>query len=129
MGIGDGYCDNDWNNEDCLYDGGDCCSCTCEHDWDDDYGCSADGRGFDCKDPSAPCIGEDPTGDAANFTTDDDDAGSMSYEFTTWDDDMPVAAAEPGEENSGLRVELPAKSLFLGVALGFLFPLWAFRTC
>lgn len=27
---GDGYCDADLNNEDCGYDGGDCCICTCE---------------------------------------------------------------------------------------------------
>ncbi|CAN0021304.1 unnamed protein product, partial [Scytosiphon promiscuus] len=27
--IGDGYCDDDNNNADCAYDGGDCCECTC----------------------------------------------------------------------------------------------------
>ncbi len=89
LGIGNGYCDRDLNNEDCLYDGGDCCECTCEYDWDDDYACSADGSGFDCKDPSAPCIGEDLTGDDAYSTTDNDyttDEG-ISYDFTTWQDD------------------------------------------
>ncbi|CAM9833989.1 unnamed protein product, partial [Ectocarpus sp. 12 AP-2014] len=29
-GIGDGWCDEDNNNELCAYDGGDCCECTCE---------------------------------------------------------------------------------------------------
>ena len=39
--IGDGYCDDDTNNEDCLFDGGDCCGynvityycteCFCHH--------------------------------------------------------------------------------------------------
>ncbi|CAM9830144.1 unnamed protein product, partial [Ectocarpus sp. 12 AP-2014] len=28
--IGDGYCSEDLNKEECAYDGGDCCSCTCE---------------------------------------------------------------------------------------------------
>ena len=27
--MGDGFCDNILNNEDCEYDGGDCCECTC----------------------------------------------------------------------------------------------------
>lgn len=26
MWIGDDYCDSDLNNQNCLYDGGDCCS-------------------------------------------------------------------------------------------------------
>ncbi len=120
--IGDGYCDPDLNNAECNYDGGDCCSCTCEQPWDDDFGCS----GVDCKDPDAACFGEESNMDDGFWYIDDD--ASMSYEFTTWDDDLPIAAADAGEENSGLRVELPAKSLFLGVALGFLFPLWAFST-
>ena len=54
-GIGNGFCEPELNNSDCLYDGGDCCSCTCETAWDDDWGCVA----IDCKDPSAPCVGED----------------------------------------------------------------------
>ena len=44
--IGDGSCDAENNNEDCLYDGGDCCFCTCTHD---DCGI---GR-FSCEDPDA----------------------------------------------------------------------------
>ncbi|CAN0372776.1 unnamed protein product, partial [Ectocarpus fasciculatus] len=27
--VSDGYCDPDNNNEECQYDGGDCCSCDC----------------------------------------------------------------------------------------------------
>eukprot|EP00903_Cladosiphon_okamuranus_P008222 g7915.t1 len=84
LSIGDGYCNSRNNNELCLYDGGDCCSCTCTYEWDDDYGCSEDGSGFDCKDPSVPCFGEEPTLDD-DF---DDDAFSMSYEF------MPVFMPE-----------------------------------
>ncbi|CAN0390142.1 unnamed protein product, partial [Ascophyllum nodosum] len=26
---GNGYCDNDLNREECAWDGGDCCACTC----------------------------------------------------------------------------------------------------
>ena len=70
--IGNGYCDSELNNADCAYDGGDCCSCTCEYAWDDDYACRADGSGFDCKDPSAPCLGEEP---------------AMSYDFVPWSQD------------------------------------------
>ncbi len=104
------------NTPECNYDGGDCCSCTCEKARDNDYVCS----GVDCKDPDAACFGEE-----SNMDRYIDDDASVSYEFTAWDDDLPIAAADAGEESSGLRVELPARSLFLGAALGFLFPLWA----
>ncbi len=102
------------NNAVCLYDGGDCCSCTCEPEYDDDNSCSR----LDCKDPEAPCYGgEDDTTDGyaddttdgyadditdgyADDTTDtdmsygffpwepeaDDDA-AMSYEFGPWEPD------------------------------------------
>ncbi|CAM9947262.1 unnamed protein product, partial [Ascophyllum nodosum] len=43
--IGDGSCDAENNNEECLYDGGDCCFCTCAHD-----SCHSVGR-FSCVDP------------------------------------------------------------------------------
>ncbi|MEO0350853.1 MAG: hypothetical protein AAF282_12490, partial [Cyanobacteria bacterium P01_A01_bin.15] len=35
-------------------------SCTCESLWDDDYSCSNQ-HGFDCKNPAAPCFGEEST--------------------------------------------------------------------
>ena len=44
--IGDGRCDPENNNQGCLYDGGDCCSCTCV---DDTYNCGMDG--YPCVDP------------------------------------------------------------------------------
>eukprot|EP00903_Cladosiphon_okamuranus_P014629 g13565.t1 len=53
--VGDGYCDSRNNNELCGYDGGDCCSCTCEKDVD--YQCREDD--FACIDPSAPCVDDD----------------------------------------------------------------------
>ena len=55
-----------------------CCECTCENAWGDDYACSVDGAGFDCQDPSAPCLGEEPT---------------LSYEFVPWgyDDDHAMS--------------------------------------
>ncbi|CAN0196406.1 unnamed protein product, partial [Hapterophycus canaliculatus] len=51
--IGDGYCDFSNNNEECDWDGGDCCPCTCD-DSDTLYACG----GYDCLDPtvSTDCI-------------------------------------------------------------------------
>ncbi|CAN0145175.1 unnamed protein product, partial [Ectocarpus sp. 12 AP-2014] len=52
--VGDGYCDAENNNETCLYDGGDCCECTC--DTDATYPCGTpeydclDSRGTTCDD-------------------------------------------------------------------------------
>ena len=43
-GIGNGRCDAENNNEGCLYDGGDCCLCTCIH-----LDCGIEG--FACVDP------------------------------------------------------------------------------
>ncbi|CAN0370169.1 unnamed protein product, partial [Ectocarpus sp. 8 AP-2014] len=61
-GVGNGWCDDENNNELCDYDGGDCCECTCvappaDDAWDDDLdtddllfvGC---GGGFSCIDPN-----------------------------------------------------------------------------
>ncbi|CAM9719167.1 unnamed protein product [Pylaiella littoralis] len=47
--IGDGYCDDVLNNEDCGYDDGDCCACECKPYLD--YTCST--GGFNCVDPHA----------------------------------------------------------------------------
>ncbi|CAN0376865.1 unnamed protein product [Pylaiella littoralis] len=75
--IGDGYCDPGNNKAECGWDGGDCCSCTCESKWDDEWSCSAY-YGFDCKDTSAPCYGENPY-----LSTEE----PMSYVFV--DDSVP----------------------------------------
>ncbi|CAM9139733.1 unnamed protein product, partial [Ectocarpus sp. 12 AP-2014] len=60
-GFGDGYCQQQNNNAECGYDGGDCCECTCQspYDNDDDWHCSPDGYGFACIDPDAPCVDDD----------------------------------------------------------------------
>eukprot|EP00903_Cladosiphon_okamuranus_P014617 g13555.t1 len=97
LGIGDGYCHSGNNNELCLYDGGDCCSCTCEYEYDDDYPCSADGSGFDCKDPSVPCFGEENTKDD-DFSYEDDDDYAMSYEFVPWEQDGPLPTVDDAVE-------------------------------
>lgn len=55
--MSDGVCHTQNNNEACGYDGGDCCSCTCEDG--PDYSCGQRGVGFFCVDPGAPCV--DPT--------------------------------------------------------------------
>ena len=49
LSIQNGYCDIDNNNEGCLYDGGDCCLCTCR-DWSY-YECGE--YGYNCSDPDA----------------------------------------------------------------------------
>lgn len=73
------------------YDGGDCCSCTCDPENSIYYTVSnADliactEASFDCKDTSASCYGE-------VFFPDDDDESmsmsmsfeSMSYEYVDW---------------------------------------------
>ncbi|CAN0426585.1 unnamed protein product, partial [Ectocarpus sp. 12 AP-2014] len=83
-GIGNGWCDRNNNKEECGYDGGDCCSCTCESPWDDDYYCSSEYGSFDCKDPNASCFGEETTGsDDFSFH---DDYEPMSYEFVPWEE-------------------------------------------
>eukprot|EP00752_Nemacystus_decipiens_P018348 g16460.t1 len=58
--IGDGWCDLGNNKPECLYDGGDCCECTCDTgtDFDDDYRCN-ELTGFACIDPEAPCMDDD----------------------------------------------------------------------
>ena len=47
-GIGDGWCEEKNNNEGCLYDGGDCCICTCTKG--PHWYCGSDG--FSCVDPN-----------------------------------------------------------------------------
>ncbi|CAM9269151.1 unnamed protein product [Pylaiella littoralis] len=57
--IANGYCDYANNIADCGYDGGDCCSCTCDAEnnvYDnDDFVCTE----FACLDPDAPCADDD----------------------------------------------------------------------
>ena len=50
--IQDGYCDNNNNNEECDYDGGDCCECTCNNGLENNCGAN----GFFCRDPNSGCI-------------------------------------------------------------------------
>lgn len=51
--IGDGSCDDDNNNSDCLWDGGDCCSCTCQDG--PANSCGSSPEDFDCRNPDASC--------------------------------------------------------------------------
>lgn len=50
--VSDGDCDGLNNNEECGYDGGDCCECTCISRMDVTCGENA---GYDCVDPSSSC--------------------------------------------------------------------------
>ncbi|CAN0485268.1 unnamed protein product [Ectocarpus sp. 12 AP-2014] len=83
-GIGNGWCDTGNNKEECGYDGGDCCSCTCQSAWDDENSCSSEYTSFDCQDPSASCFGEGTTG-SDDFTF-DDDGKPISYDFVHWEE-------------------------------------------
>ncbi|MBT6433587.1 MAG: hypothetical protein HOK28_10870 [Deltaproteobacteria bacterium] len=77
--VADGWCDPENNNEECGWDGGDCCSSTCE---DSDYICGH--YGWDCEDPTA-CenTGEcDPT-----ENTDSDSEPNNS--FDEWCEQFP----------------------------------------
>ncbi|CAM9346075.1 unnamed protein product, partial [Ectocarpus sp. 12 AP-2014] len=80
--IDDGQCSEDLNTPECGYDGGDCCSCTCQSAWDEENSCSSEYPSFDCQDPSASCFGEGTTR-SDDFTFDDDDE-TMSYKFVAW---------------------------------------------
>ena len=53
--IGDFLCDNEKNNnEECAYDGGDCCPCTNFVSWYDDYVYQY--WDMFCRDPSSGCL-------------------------------------------------------------------------
>ncbi|CAM9718522.1 unnamed protein product, partial [Ectocarpus sp. 12 AP-2014] len=68
IGYGNGFCDEENNNEACGYDGGDCCECTCgrppeddtlDDDWSHEDWNGPCGRGFACIDPNAACVDDD----------------------------------------------------------------------
>ncbi|CAM9621229.1 unnamed protein product, partial [Laminaria digitata] len=70
----DGYCDLANNTEECGYDGGDCCECTCVATGE--FTCGGRGNGgFSCLDPSAPCVDDD---DVTTLPTTDDDSDSTT---------------------------------------------------
>lgn len=52
---GDSFCNEYNNNEDCSWDGGDCCACTCVDT--EDNTCA--GTSFNCIDPNAECFVEE----------------------------------------------------------------------
>ncbi|CAM9911793.1 unnamed protein product, partial [Ectocarpus sp. 4 AP-2014] len=91
----------------CLlgYDGGDCCSCTCESPLDDDYSCSSEYGSFDCKDPDASCFGEETTW-SDDFSTDDE---PMSYEFVPWEETESLPTVE-GAVEVGTKTEVGVSS-------------------
>ena len=52
--IGDYICHNEYNNEECGYDGGDCCRCTQFVSWSDDFIQGV--NDMFCRDPSSGCL-------------------------------------------------------------------------
>ena len=52
--IGNSICDNVNNNEECVYDGGDCCHCTNLLSWSDDI--AAERWDMFCRDPRSGCL-------------------------------------------------------------------------
>ncbi|CAM9253210.1 unnamed protein product [Ectocarpus sp. 12 AP-2014] len=92
LSLGDGVCDMPYNIQDCGYDGGDCCPCTClgsrDRGQDSDYACGS--SGYHCVDPTAPCLAEHETAlrelqagsDAdtgSTYTDDGSNTGEGSY--------------------------------------------------
>ncbi|CBJ34216.1 conserved unknown protein [Ectocarpus siliculosus] len=103
--MGNGWCDEENNNELCAYDGGDCCECTCESAWNDDYTCSSEHGIFNCKDPNASCFGEETTG-SDDFSTDDQ---PMSYEFVPWEETEALPTVD-GAVEVGTKTEVGVSS-------------------
>ncbi|CBJ33705.1 conserved unknown protein [Ectocarpus siliculosus] len=103
--MGNGWCDEENNNELCAYDGGDCCECTCESAWNDDYTCSSEHGTFNCKDPNASCFGEETTG-SDDFSTDDQ---PMSYEFVPWEETEALPTVD-GAVEVGTKTEVGVSS-------------------
>ncbi|CAM9716325.1 unnamed protein product [Ectocarpus sp. 12 AP-2014] len=85
---GDGKCHEDLNTEVCGYDGGDCCSCTCEPVA---FNCGGE---YNCIDPEAVCV-EDDDGDGGELTTaeleDDGITDEMADDARTADDDTSAS--------------------------------------
>ena len=98
--IGDGYCDTSTNSEECAWDGGDCCRCTC---MPAKYQCTS----FTCLDPSAPndCPTVSPT-----VSPSDDDFGGSGTTVSSSDDYYVDDSGTNGttSEGSGLDCEQPA---------------------
>eukprot|EP00904_Undaria_pinnatifida_P003008 jgi/Undpi1/12708/HiC_scaffold_6.g02376.m1 len=70
--LSDGDCDLTNNIDECGYDGGDCCECTCVST--DEYTCGDDNHGgFACVDPGASCVEDD------DFEAPMESQGSYSY--------------------------------------------------
>ncbi|CAM9194521.1 unnamed protein product, partial [Laminaria digitata] len=78
----DGDCDVVNNTEECGYDGGDCCACTCVSSIEFTCG-DEDNGGFACIDSSAPCVDDDDftmTQDDFYMGYDDDFSASFTFE-------------------------------------------------
>ncbi|CAM9816260.1 unnamed protein product [Ectocarpus sp. 12 AP-2014] len=96
-GIGEGWCDSYNNKQECGYDGGDCCSYTCESVWDDDYTCGEDAF-FDCKDPSAACFGEETAAGNGDDSTGTSSDSNTEYEFVPWEQTEPLPTVDDAVE-------------------------------
>eukprot|EP00752_Nemacystus_decipiens_P002165 g2062.t1 len=96
--IGDGYCDtygDDTNNvEECGFDGGDCCICTCVSAA---YDCPDSSNNYDCLDTSAECYEEpgptpSPVAEPQEAETTEDSAAPPRFAGVT----SPSAGAAAG---------------------------------
>eukprot|EP00904_Undaria_pinnatifida_P003009 jgi/Undpi1/12709/HiC_scaffold_6.g02377.m1 len=90
--VGDGDCDRINNCEECGYDGGDCCECTCVSSTEFTCGDPNNG-GFACVDPSAWCVDDDdvtaiPEDDTYFDFPDDDNRFPGSFSFSECIDDF-----------------------------------------
>ncbi|CAM9292737.1 unnamed protein product, partial [Hapterophycus canaliculatus] len=89
------------------YDGGDCCESTCTAKLSCDYF-----DNFNCADPTASCFGGEPTDDSPDvfpsfddYLDDDDEASSMSYDFTPDDEDESLPTVD-GAVEVGTKTEV-----------------------
>lgn len=81
--VGDGDCDSATNTEECEWDGGDCCPCTCLGTY---YECTD----FNCIDPSADCSSTTyyyDQEDDDSLTTNYDDSSTNTAGFTSTEDE------------------------------------------
>ncbi|CAN0450437.1 unnamed protein product, partial [Pylaiella littoralis] len=104
--FGDGYCDSaTLNTEECGFDGGDCCECTCKGDGVDSRAICLDGH-YECLDTSASCFGA-PT-----------PAPTPGVDPPTEGDDAIVTEDSSVSLSRATSATVAATSAFVATALG-----------
>ncbi|CAM9609274.1 unnamed protein product [Ectocarpus fasciculatus] len=111
--IGDGQCDNYNNKMECGYDGGDCCSCTCQPSLlFPKESCSA--MRFDCQDPTAPCFAEKSI---HLDVGDEDDDKPVRPKPVPWEETQPLPMV-PDAVEVGAKTKVGVSATTYNVRLG-----------